>query len=262
MRNFWIQIKTYYKGLFEWIDWPAYIGNIIGLPAIMIFMYAYLGKFTPDVKATEYYSIGMSASVMTYALIAGITSGYANDRRSHTFTFLYISKVNRFLNFISRGLGHLPNGILIFLVALGVIKLVTAVDFGAINWGALVLAVVTVDLALCGFAELLGIFSIIYIDFLNVLAVSLGIIFLLSGIIIPLSALPSLIQEIAHFFPVSNGLIAMRAAFSGAPFADVYVHILREALNCIGYFTIGFIGFILFEKSAQRSGILYIEQDN
>jgi ABC-type polysaccharide/polyol phosphate export permease len=259
MYNFWVQVWSNYKGLFDWLNWRGYIANVIIYPIVAILMYAMLGRYALDQAAAIFFTIGMSVSLMTYNLISGITQSYANDRWNYTLPFLYVSGASRFQNYLSRAVLHYPNGLLVFITALAMIRLTTNVDFGLVNWAGVIPAVLVITASICAMAQFLGIFSIIFREWLNTLAFSLGISFIFSGVIVPLEVFPPLVQELAKLLPVTNGLTAIRAAFAGAALADIYWPILREGLTGLVYFGAGLVNFIVFERLAKRSGILDAE---
>jgi hypothetical protein len=84
----------------------------------------------------------------------------------------------------------------------------------------------------------------------------LGILLIFTGMMIPLEIFPPFFQGFANILPVTNGLAAIRDAFNGAIFSDVYLIIVREALVGLAYLTLGFIGFTVFERVAKRTGVL------
>jgi ABC-type polysaccharide/polyol phosphate export permease len=260
MYNFWVQVWAHYKGLYDWLHPRGYIANVIIYPIVVILMYSVLGRYALDPAAAAFFTIGMTVSLMTYNIISAITMSYANDRWYSTLTFLYVSKANRFLNYLSRCILHYPTGLVVFITSMVMIKLTTSVDFGLVNWLGLIVAVLVLNASLCAFSQFLGIFSIILTEWLNTLAFSLGISFILSGIIVPLDVFPQGVQEFAKILPVTNGLIAIRAAFSGAALSAFYFDIIREALTSAVYFAAGYYCFLLFERVVKRSGKLEMEQ--
>lgn len=259
MYNFWVQVWSYYKGLYDWLHPRGYIANVIVYPIVAILMYSLLGRYALDPKWAAFFTIGMTASLMSYNLISAVTMSYANDRWYATLSFLYITRANRFFNFLSRCIFHYPTGLLVCLTCMIMIRLTTNVDFGMVNWPVLVLAVLVVNASILAFAQLLGIFSIVLKEWLNTLAFSLGITFPLTGMIIPLDTFPPALQEIARLLPITNGLTALRSAFDGASFSAIYFDIIREALTGIIYFAIGYFCFELFERIVKRNGSLEME---
>ncbi len=260
MYNFWIQTWTYYKGLYDWLHPRGYIANVIGTPVMFVLMWAMMGRYAIDPAASAYYAIGMNVSTMGYNIISALTMSYANDRWYSGLTYLYITKANRFLNFLSRCIPHYTTGLLSFITGMVMIRLITPVDFGAVNWTGLIVATLVVAASVLALAQFLGIFCIIFTEWLNTLAFSLGVTFILCGFVLPLNIFPQWVQEIGKLLPMTNGLIAIRAAFSGAAFSTFWFDILREALTGIVYFVVGYYCFVFFERVVKRSGKLEMEQ--
>jgi ABC-2 type transport system permease protein len=260
MYNFWVQTLSYYKGLYDWLHPRGYIANVIIYPVVSILMYAMLGRYALDPAATIFFTIGVTATLVSYNIIGAVTQSYSNDRWYYMLPFLYISKANRFLNYFSRCILHYPTGIIVYIVCIIMTKLTTSVDFGMVNWPALVAAILVLNASILAFAQFLGIFSIVFKEWLNLMAFSLGITLPFTGMVIPLSTFPAPIQEIAKLLPITNGLAAERAAFTGASFSAIYFDILREALTGMVYFVIGYICFVIFERIVKRTGSLDEEQ--
>jgi ABC-2 type transport system permease protein len=187
---------------------------------------------------------------------------YANDRWYSTLSLLYISPASRFQNFASRAVLMFPIGLVACATSLVMIRLTTSVDFGAINWPALILALTVVNLSIVAFSQFLSIFSIIFRDWLNTLAIALGIILILTGVIMPLSIFPAWIQELGKLIPITNGLVAVRSAFAGEAINAGGIGLLREAVTGTVYFLIGYIGFVIFEQVAKRNGTMDVEDTN
>jgi ABC-2 type transport system permease protein len=256
MYNFWVQVWSNYKGLYDWLNWRGYVANVVIYPMVGILMFSMLGRYTLDPEWAIFLAVGMTISFMNYNIVSAITMSYANDRWYGGLSFLYISRANRFLNFLSRCVLHYPTGLLSCLISIIMIRLTTTVDFGLVNWPVLILTLLMVNVSICAFAQFLGIFSIVFTEWLNTLAFSLSVCFILTGGVFPLEVLPKALQQVGRLLPMTNGLLAIRASFKGAPLGDVYFNIIREALTGIVYFAIGYLCFVLFEKVAKRRGTL------
>ena len=262
MYNFWVQTITYYRGLNDWYKGPPYFANFILFPIITILTYALLGRFAMNAQAAKFFAIGQMVSSASYSILCSSTMSYANDRWYSMLGLFYMSPANRFLNFISRILLLYHIGLVTETVCIIMIRLTTPVDFGAINWPLLVLSLLIINFSILAFAQFLSIFSIIFREWLNTLALALGIILILTGIIMPISIFPVWVQEIGKLIPLTNGLMVIRAAFDGLPLSATGFSLLREVITAIVYFFAGFLGFVIFEKVAKRKGIVDMEDFN
>jgi ABC-type polysaccharide/polyol phosphate export permease len=261
MRSFWIQAFTSYKGLYDYGHPRSFIANVIIYPIITVIMFGMLGRYAISTEMAIFFTVGMTVSCMNFNIMSAITQSFANERWYSTLSLLYATNANRFVNYCSRWVLHYPLGIVSCTVSLIMIRLMTNMDFGVINWWALVATVLITNLSICAFAQFLGIFSIVLTEWLNTLSFALGVCFILSGIILPLNVLPGALQEIGKCLPMTNGLIAMRALFHGVPFDTVSFSIIREFITGIVYFAIGYFGFVVFEKIARRTGALETRND-
>jgi ABC-2 type transport system permease protein len=259
MYNFWIQTISQYRGLNDWYKGPPYIANFILFPVANVLMWAILGRYAMDAQTAIYFAVGQMISTAAYGIICAATMSYANDRWYSTLTLLYISPASRFLNFTSRAVLNFSIGLVVFVTCMVMIRLTTSVDFGAINWPFLILSLLIVNASILAFSQFLSIFAIIFREWLNTLAFALGIIIVLTGVVIPLSVFPGWVQELGKLIPMTNGLVAVRAAFEGQDFSAAGLDLLREALTGAVYFLAGYLGFIAFERVARKNGAMEME---
>ena len=256
MYNFMIQAYATYKGLFFWLNWMSYITNVFVGPAIGVVTYALLGQFAFDMEAARYYGLGVIMSQMAFVVVSGITQSYTYDRELGTISFLYISPAKRLVNYLSRPVLHFPNGILVYATGLTALWLLLDIDFSMMNWPVFILSVLVATASVAAFAQLLGIFSIVIREWVHGMVVATGILFIFTGMIIPIETFPPALQGFAGILPITNALSAIRAAIIGAPSSGIYASILREAIVGIVYLAIGYLGFVFFEKLAKRNGTL------
>ncbi len=251
-----VQAYATYKGLFYWLSWMSYTTNIFGGPIVAVITYSILGQFAFSMEAARYYGLGIILNQMAFVIISGITQAYTYDRELGTISFFYTTPANRLVNYLSRPLFHLPNGLLVFGTGLTTLWLLLGIDFGIMNWPAFILAVLIAAFSVAAFSQLLGIFTIIIRDWTHAMVVSTGILFIFTGMIIPVESFPPALQGFAGVLPITNALSAIRSAISGTASSAIYISILREAIVGIVYLTIGFLGFVFFEKVAKRNGTL------
>lgn len=256
MYNFMVQAYATYKGLFFWLNWMSYTTNVFVGPAIGVVTYALLGQFAFDMEAARYYGLGVNMSQMAFVVVSGITQAYTYDRELGTISFLYISPTKRLINYLSRPVLHFPNGILVYATGLIALWLLLDIDFSMMNWPVFILAVLVATASVAAFAQLLGIFSIVIREWVHGMVVATGILFVFTGMIIPVETFPAVLQGLAKILPITHALSAIRSAITGASFTEVYTTILWEVIVALVYLASGFIGFISFEKLAKRNGTL------
>jgi ABC-2 type transport system permease protein len=256
MYNFLTQAWATYKGLFYWLNWISYTSNIFIGPAIFVVTYSLLGKFAFSMEAARYYGLGIIMNQMAFMLVSGITQAYTHDREQGTISFLFASPANRLVNYLSRPVFHYPNGLFVFTVGLTTLWLLVDIDFSLMNWAVFIPAVLVAAASLAAFAQFLSVFTIVVRDWITAMSISTGILFVFTGIIIPVDIFPPVIRGFARILPVTNALSAIRSSFTGTALSEIYPAILREAIIGLVFLTLGFLGFIFFENLAKRNGTL------
>lgn len=256
MYNFIVQAYATYRGLFYWLNWISYTSNIIAGPAIFVITYALMGSFAFDIETARYYGLGIILNQMSFMLISGVTQAYTYDRSLGTICFFYASPASRLLNYLSRPVLHYPNGLIVFSVGLTALWLLVDIDFSLLNWSGFVLVVLVTAASIVAFSQFLGTFAIVVRDWINAMTVSVGILFVFTGMLVPVDALPAPIRWVSGILPITNGLAAIRASFEGSRLTDLYPFIAREAVIGGIYLIIGFFGFVFFERVARRTGTL------
>jgi len=259
MYNFIVQAYALYKGLFYWLSVAGFISNVFVRPIALVLMYALLGRFAGNPVAVQDYVLGVAAYTMVIIVIPGITQSYTYDRGLGTLAFLYASPANRFANFLSRTVFHYPNALLSFATSLITAWLIVGLNFGVVNWAGFIVALLVTAASIAAFGQFLGIFAIIFRDWSNVQTVAVGVLLILTGTIIPLTVFPLGVQEGLKLLPITNGLAAIREAFTGISLSEISGNILREILTGMVYFAVGYAGFLLFERVAKRRGTLELE---
>jgi ABC-2 type transport system permease protein len=256
MYKFWIQAYSTYRGLFAWLNWPGYISGTVVQPFATVIMYAILGRFTSDPAVVLTYSLGITIYSMAFIILSGVTQSWQYDRTYGTISFLFVSTSSRTVNFLSRALLHIPNGLISGFIGLLASWLIVGLNFSAVNWPGFILVMIIISICITGFGQLLGVISIAVRDWIGIQSLANGLLLILCGAIIPLAVFPAFIQELSHFIPITNGLTAARQIFSGSPLQAVAGDILKEIAIALAYYILAYVGFQWFEKSARRNGTL------
>jgi ABC-2 type transport system permease protein len=256
MYKFMVQAYSTYRGLFAWLNWPGYISGTIIQPFATVIMYAILGRFTSDPAVVQTYSLGITTYSMAFIILSGVTQSWQYDRTYGTISFFFVSPANRLVNFLSRSLLHVPNGILSFISGLFAAWLIVGLSFATVNWTGFVLVTIIISNCITAFGQLLGVASIAVRDWIGLQSLANGVLLILCGAIIPLEVFPGFIQEFGRLLPVTNGLIAVRGVFSGESLSAVSGDVLREIVTALVYYFMAYIGFWWFEYKVRKNGTL------
>jgi ABC-2 type transport system permease protein len=256
MYNFMVQSYSTYKGLFYWLNWHGYVSGVLLQPFASVIMFAVLGRFTSNPDTVRAYALGISVLGMAFILIGGLTQSYTRERGLGATQFIFVSTVSRLENFIARMLLHYPNALVSFVFGMLAAWTILQLDFGRVAWGGFSAATLVLIFSLTAFGQLLGVLSVAVRDWIGIQGVANGLLLILTGAIIPVDAFPNFIGEFARLLPVTNGLLALKAAFAGEAWAAVAGDILREGVTGLVYLAIAFACFRLFEARVKRTGTL------
>ena len=257
MINWWLQSYLSYKGLFLWLNWPAYLSSVFFRPILMVVLFGLVGRFVHESEAqTTYIVVGIAAHAMARILLGGILQCFFYEQFFGTLSPLFSSYGSRLLLFFSRGCLHYPNGLLTMGSCLGFAWLFLDLNFTQVHWPSVVGTVLLLNLSSTAFSLFAGNFSLIYRDFLNTLTFTDALLLLCSGVLIPIANLPKAVSWISPFLPLTHGLEALRAAMTGVPMAALSGPILGEIGVTVGYAIAGYALFRWVEAAARRRGDL------
>jgi ABC-2 type transport system permease protein len=245
-------------------DVSAYLIQLVRWPLGPLFMfatwritYSASGRTSADgATLSGFLLVGIFGTILWSSSIWG--SGYAiqNERDDGTSGSLFLTPVNRAAVVGGYGLGSfvwfLPS-----FVAVGVLGWVTGARFDVHAPWAVVLAVVALCIAsLAAGFTFSGLFILTRRG--NLVAnVIQSPIFLLGGLMVPLSALPDWLRPLSDAIPVTHAVVALRestllGAGMGATLHDVLLSLIASA----AWFVIGLIGLWRVEDVAKRLGQL------
>ncbi len=243
-----------YKGLFLWLNWPAYVSNVFLRPGLIVAMFALTGRFARGEGAVEAYVIGLTAYAVPSIVMGGVLQGFYYERSFGTISFLFASRGSRVASFLTRGLLHLPNAVLVVVAALGFSAVFLHAGFRDANWGAVtacyvVMAVAATACALC-WANL----CIVLRDWLMLYSLMLTVFLVFTGAVIPRDELPLGLGVAGAALPVTHALGGLREAYAGAGLGAIASSLALEALVAIGYAVLGYVLFRAVEAHARRTG--------
>ena len=253
MTNFAIQVYLQYKGLFVFLDAPAYISNVFLRPGLVLLAFGLVGRFANS-SNTQDYIIGMIAVSISAILMTCILYSFYHEWASGTLTVLFGSPGSRLAIYWSKGLLHYPNSLLTAAASLLFARFIVDLDLSKGEWLSMACSVLLMGASCTAFALFVGNFAIVLRGFQNLIYATSGLFLTLTGVIIPTARLPGVLSEISQFLPLTNGLVALRASFRGAGMAAVGHDLLLELAVGLSYVIVGFLVFRLIEARARRTG--------
>ena len=254
--NLWLQLYLGFRARFGWGTPTAYLVNAVIRPVLAMMMFGFLGRFAVDADLAKLIVVGISVNGAAVFLAGTITTSFNWEKWSGTLSMTFISSGSRLVHYFSRGLSHYPNGFVTIAMGLlgGLIFL--GVDYSATNWGPFLLAVFLIVTSVLTFVLFLGNFAVLLQDWENLYTLALAIFLTMTGVVIPLSSMPLVLESIAQVLPISHGFLALKASLTGASFAAVQDELLLEVLVALGYAIVGYAGFRLVEREVKIRGTL------
>ncbi|HEU0075470.1 MAG TPA: ABC transporter permease [Dehalococcoidia bacterium] len=243
-----------YKGLFLWLNWPAYVSNVVLRPGLIVAMYALTGRFARGEGAVEVYVIGLTAYAVPSIVMGGVLQGFYYERSFGTISFYFASCGNRVASYFARGALHLPNAALVVVAALGFSALFLHTSFDDANWGAVVACYLVMALAATACALCWANLCIVLRDWLLLYSLMLSVFLVCTGVVIPRDELPLGLDIAGAALPVTHALGGLREAYGGAGIGAITGDLALEALVGVAYAALGYALFRGVEAHARRSG--------
>lgn len=253
--SFALQAYLSYRAAY-WDGPFAYFWNLLIRPILFVVMFALAGRFAGDPQAVQAYTVGMVAIAIPTVAFDGILRMFVGDRNSRTLPFLFSASGSRLVLFWSRGAFHLLNGFVSAGVSLLFAALFLQLDTSGADWVTLALSIATIGVSSTAFALFAANFALLLRAWTQFSALLQGLCIALSGAIIPTGSLPPLLQWAGALFPVTAGLVAFRAGFTGVALPGVADVLAREFLLALTYALLGYLSFAWIEAEARRSGSL------
>ncbi len=254
LSNLATQSYLSYKGLFHWLHVPGYVSNVFLRPMLMLALFALVGRFAADQETAQSYMLGMTVHSMAWLILGSVMQMFANDREYGTLSVNLASGANRLELYLVKMVMHWPNAILAIASALFFGWLFLDLDADRVHWGALILATIAVVGSVMAFSLFFGTSSFLSRNWVNIVAIGVGLLMGLTGIIVPTSSLPGFLSNIGVGLPLTHGLSAFRDAWAGSSVGDVLPDLWREWVVACAYAIAGYLLFRLLEVWVRRQG--------
>lgn len=243
-----------YKGQFLWLNWPAYISNVLLRPGLIVALYSLTGQFARGPAAAEAYIIGLTAYAVPSIVMGGVLQSFYYERSWGTVSFLFAARGGRLGSYLTRGVLHVPNAAIAVAAGLVFAAVFLHARYEGANWPAVSAAYVTMALAATACALCLANLCIVLRDWQTLYSLVLSAFLVLTGVIIPLDDVPLGLGVLGSALPITHGLEALRQAFEGATLGAVAGDLALEALVGAIYLLLGFVSFRAIEAHARRTG--------
>ena len=251
VENAWIS----FRALFRWFNPSAYVATKVVAPIEEMMVFGLLARYAGDAATVQYMLIG---NCLVQVCLGGLAAAntVAEERGLGSLPLLLASPVNRFVNFLQRGLVHILDSLVSVLAAFLVAATVFDVDFSASNWAAIGVALGVATLSTVCLGLMFGALALAYENFFLVLNLLWLLILLVTGVNVPVSRLPEWLQPLSAALPFTRSLQAAREAIAGAPLGALAGPLLGEVALAGAYLGLGYVVLVALERLARRRGTL------
>jgi ABC-2 type transport system permease protein len=242
-----------YRAIFTWRSWL--LGWMVRVIAQVSF-FGLIGLRVADDRSAFYLLVGNALAVAAQTGVFSLNMTAA-ERWTGTLPLLVASPTSPVVVFASRGAYLAVDGALSALGALFIAGPAFGLD---LPWPR-VLAVIPLTGVVAIASYCFGTFlaGIVFrFRELNSLFVLVGYVGLMTvcGVNVPLDYYPAALEWIARFLPLTNGLLAIRGVFDGAPWSHVLGDVALEAAVAAGWMTAALLSFNRLASQGRLDGSL------
>lgn len=246
----------------------------ISATLILVFMYMVVTGFETDNAYFSYMYVGNALYMYVAEVLFGVTWVIHDDREHYmTLKQVYIAPINFYAYILGRSaikIAITTAGVLITLV-FGVVVLGVDIFLGEVDWLLLLGSVVLGLGCICVLGLALG--GITFLTARHSIGINegvAGVFYVMSGIIFPITALPTWAQSISKVLPVTYWMDSMRRALMPEAmdalrlaeagditglggFSDLYIMVLL-AISAAAFFVLSLWVFRYADVVARRKG--------
>jgi ABC-2 type transport system permease protein len=255
LRVFFAGGVTSYRALFNWLNPGAFISILVAYPVFQTLYFVYLGRAAHTANDT-FFLIGNAFVAAALAGMFGMGQSIGGERRYQTLPMLLASPANRLALFLGRALPAIINGFFVAALSYALATTMLHLHLPASQLASISLALLASCFACVGLGLCIGSLAFrarsigLFADTLS------GAFLLVTGANVPLTRLPTIMQTLANYIPLTHGIRAARALANGQTLHETLPTIRTEALVGIAYFLIGLGMLRYFERAARRAGSL------
>ena len=255
-RALWVVIRRGYMGTFEWTTWQAWVSNMLFRPVLFLTV---LGVVQGElgVGTTSDLVVALCAYGALSTMLTGVNHSVQRDVVEGTLTMALTTPVRPWLLWASRAVAQVPNTVAAAVAAVNFSAVAFELDLGDVD-AAAVVALGAVVVSSAALALLAGVATAHLADWAGVVGLASGIVLVLSGAVIPRSALPGPLQAVSAVVPLAHANDALRSTFgtgSGDPWGDV----LAELAVGAGVAIVAWATFAWWVRWSRSTGRLVVE---
>lgn len=251
-RLFFLDGMLAFRALFRWLAPSVFLPTVLGAPAGLLLLFVVVGDHLGS-RPPSYYALGTALHASAVAGLFATAMCVTNERAGRTLSILLASPANRLVVFAGRTVGPALTGLLTSVVMLGLGHLVGGLRVPAAGWPPLLLAMLATAVASSTFGLALGAIGLRGRDALVLANMSVYLMLLLCGIVVPVAELSGPLRAASAVLPMTHGVQAARNAAAGLP---VTGPLLAELAVGAAYLVLAAVLLRWCESSSRRLATL------
>ncbi|MGE0601421.1 MAG: ABC transporter permease [Dehalococcoidia bacterium] len=252
--RFWTLARAAYVGLYDPGTLLAFLVNVAIRPGFTLLTFGYLVATVTSGSALRSAVMGAAVLTLNWPTLGGALQTVGYELGNGTLGITFASPVSHVKLLASRGVIHVPNGILAFSCAALIGTLGFDLDMGSVNWVALAVSILLIDLSLTALGLLLGVGSLVLREVWALLGVASVILYMLSGAIVPLDNLHPAARACASVLPARWGVEALHRSLDGDSTTSMFSYWSAELVVGVAVFGLAVGALHAYAWNARRVG--------
>jgi ABC-type multidrug transport system permease subunit len=252
--RFWTLSRSAYWGLMDPGTPWNHLVNVALRPCFTVLTFGYLVSTVAEGDTLRGAVFGASVLALNWPLLGGALRTVGYELENGTLGITIASPVSRVRLLASRGLLHIPNGLIAPVFAIAVGAAVFRLDLGGVDWAGVVGSLVIVALSLTALGLFLGVLSLVVREVWALQGVASTTLYALSGAIVPLDTLHPAAEGFASVVPGRWGIEALHRSLAGSGWAGITGDWARELAVAATCFAAAVAALHLYEAGARRRG--------
>lgn len=239
--------------------YPPRLYPVAWVPRLIfqLVFFALLAQFLGGPEYLSFVVIGAVAQATYLGALGFTVASITWEQGAGTVPLLVASPSSALLVFIGRNLAMLANGVVSGVLTLVFAAVLFGLDLTPTQLVLVVLMLVVITTSLYCAGLLLGSVVLRFPEYRNVVSnVAYIVLTFLTGVFVPVAALPGWIQPLSEVMPVTHGLRVLRHVALGAPDPGVVTSIAAEVGIGLVCFLLAQLSFTYFLSRARAAGTL------
>lgn len=254
LRIFFSSAVFSFKAQFHWLNPSMYLTMKFVLSLSQMAFFVFVGLFIRGPEAIPFIAIGNALQSLSWNTVFSVINITGHDKWDGTLPLVLATPASRLPLYIGRAMIHVLDGLLSVVISFIFAAFIFGVDFGQTNALALAAAVFLTSFTMSGFGLLIGGFSFHFRNPLVFANIFTYVLLIFCGVNFPIQDLPSQVQPVSYFFPLTYGVTAARSAITGATLIDISPVLGQQLAVGLASMLLGYFMFQVFERSARKTG--------